>query len=300
MQTPDLLIGGHACGDHALAVNPFVSNRYHFGMLLGVADLDAEQAYHRGKQWLHNAWLHGPGCIWGLGVELRADRNEVAVLAGLAIDAHGRELLVSDEMCVDITRWYEDKRPDDLAIDDHGDGTFTFEVHVELCHESCLDRPVPSISEPCEDVHLDTAYSRSIERGLPRIVAGPAPAEPDDGYGRLRQFAGEEPVTDPLVQEALDAVSAAADADKPIVRRTSFRRLAAADSVDLAPHQGAPSWSPWSGDGCVPLADLRVTLRDDNGALTVVDTDDATTIDPLIRPTHVRTRTAQELGFDRP
>lgn len=300
MQTPDLLIGGHQCGDHALAVNPFVSNRYHFGMLLGVADLETEQAYHRGKQWLHNAWLHGPGCVWGLMVELRTDRNEIVVLAGLAIDAHGRELRVTDEMCVDITRWYEEKRPDDLEVTDNDDGTLTFEVHVELCHESCLDRPVPSISEPCEDVNLDTAYSRAIERGLPRIVGGPAPEEPDDGYGLLRQFTGQDPVASPIVADALQAVDDASVEDKPAVCRTWFRRLAAADSLAIAPEEGAPPWSPRAGDGCVPLADLVVTLRDDNGALSVVADDEATTIDNFIRPTHVRSRTVQELSFHHP
>src|SRR5690349_2281175 len=108
MSVPDLVLADQ-CGDVALPVNPFVSNRYHFGMLLGVADLEAEQAYHRGKSWLHNAWLHGTGAVWGLRVEIRADHGEVVVAPGLAVDGHGRELSVADPMCVDLVRWFDER-----------------------------------------------------------------------------------------------------------------------------------------------------------------------------------------------
>src|SRR5690349_9477981 len=53
--SPDLILTSPTCDDVTLPVNPFVSNRYHFGMLLGVADLDTDQGYHRGKTWLHTA-----------------------------------------------------------------------------------------------------------------------------------------------------------------------------------------------------------------------------------------------------
>src|SRR5690242_14440471 len=84
--SPDLILTTSTCDDVTLPINPFVSNRYHFGMLLGVADLDTDQGYHRGKAWLHTAWLHGDGTVWGLQAELRTGTNELAVLPGLAID----------------------------------------------------------------------------------------------------------------------------------------------------------------------------------------------------------------------
>ncbi len=302
MSSPDVIAkrcdctGPCRCGDVALAVNPFVSNRYHFGMLLGVADLEAEQAYHRGKSWLHNAWLHGIGVVWGLGVEVRADRNEVVVHRGLAIDCRGRELYVAHDMCVDLGRWFAERRPDDLEVVDRPDGGLTFFVHVELCHDTCLDRPVPSISEPCEDSTFDTAYSRAVERGLPRLVGGPAPDEPVSWYPRLRQFFGQLPVTDDLVTDARAAVEAANPADRAAICLGWFRRLAAADTLELQPEEGAAGWSPVAGDGCVPLADLFVHLRPDSDGFTVVADGDAPTAwDNLVRPAHVRTRTIQEL-----
>ncbi|MBK5223789.1 MAG: hypothetical protein JJE52_13155 [Acidimicrobiia bacterium] len=290
MACPDLITSDDRCGDVALPVNPFVANRYHFGMLLGVADLETEQAYHRGKSWLHNAWLHGPGVVWGLRVEVRADHDEVVVHPGLALDAHGRELRVADQMCVNIAEWFATRRPDDLEVDDAPDGGVQFIVHVELCHDSCLDRPVPSVAEPCGDASFDTAYSRSIERGLPRIVAGPAPGAGPFPYPRLRQLAGQEPVTDDLVTTALDEIAAADAADGAALREVWFQRLAAEDTMDLEPEEGA-AWSPEADDGCVLLAELQIHLDPDGG---VVD-DESTTVDNWVRSSHVRTRTIQEL-----
>ncbi|MDH3299294.1 MAG: hypothetical protein OES24_02195 [Acidimicrobiia bacterium] len=302
MASPDVIVNGSdQCGDVALPVNPFVSNRYHFGMLLGVADLEAEQAYHRGKTWLHNAWLQGSGCVWGLEVQLEASRNEVVVKPGLAIDGHGRELKVSADMCVDITAWFKERRPDDLDITDNGDGTLSFTVHVELCHDSCLDRPVPSIAEPCEGGRQDTAYSRAVERGLPRIVAGPVPDDPPPIYPLVRQFLGHLPVVDEVVTAAIDEVNAAEPATRPAAALRAFRRLAAVDTMALGPQEGATGWSPLAGDGCVPLAQLAVHLRDDDGTLSLVVADDqASTVDNTVRPTLLRTSAIQEFPVHMP
>ena len=303
MSSPDLLVADDRCGHTTLPVNPFVSNRYHFGMLLGVADFETDQAYHRGKAWLHNAWLHGSGVVWGLDVEIRPEANEVVVSPGLAIDGHGRELSVSEPMCVDLGAWFAQRRPDDLEVQTRPDGDLTFTAHVELCHDSCLDRPVPSISEPCEDASFDTAYSRAVERGLPRIVV-PRPA-PALNAPRLREFFGQLPVTHDEVTEARAAVEAADPADRAATCLNWFRRLAAADVTELVPEPDAPSWSPIAGDGCVPLAELRVRLHPDGDGFTVVDTEepddpedgeiDSTVSDTSIRPSLLRTRTIQEL-----
>ena len=51
-----------------LPASPFTALQYHFGMLLGVDDLETAQAYPRGKIRLHNAWLHREGVVWGFNV----------------------------------------------------------------------------------------------------------------------------------------------------------------------------------------------------------------------------------------
>lgn len=282
----------------ALQVNPFVSNRYHFGMLLGVDDLETEQAYHRGKTWLHHAWMHGSGVVWGLDVELRADDGVVVVHPGFAVDGHGRELVVASEMCLDLPAWFTERRPPGLEVVDEDDDVVSFDVQVELCHDTCLDRPVPSISEPCEGAALDTAYSRTVERGWPRLV--PPRPEPPDPYPLLRQLLGQAPATDPLVADALADLADADPGDAPSTFLDWSRRVAAADVTALRPQEGAPGWSPYAGDGCVLLADLHAVLRTAGGTTEVVpDDEDAeaegTWVDVLVRPALVRTLTAQEL-----
>jgi hypothetical protein len=261
-----------------LPLNPFVSNRYHFGMLLGVADLDTEQGYHRGKGWLHNAWLHGPGTVWGLAVEVTPDNNEVVVHPGLALDGNGRELHVGERLCVDLGRWFAERRPEGLDVTEEADGSVRFTVHVRLCARQCLDRPVPAVSETCSGSDNGTAYSRTVEQALPELTAGPAPDLPVAPYPRLRQLAGQIETTDPV-----DFLRA-------------LRRLIALDTIDLAPEGGPGALYPVDGEGCVVLAQIDAHLQPDQDRWTVLAD---TAVDNAVRPAHVRTATIQELLFAR-
>ena len=59
----------HAQGDHASGcaeVPEFRRLRYLYGQMLGAADFQAEQSYHRDKLSLHNRCLHGYGVVCGL------------------------------------------------------------------------------------------------------------------------------------------------------------------------------------------------------------------------------------------
>jgi hypothetical protein len=74
--------------------------RYFDGQLLGVDDLRAEQEYHRSMRYLHNR-LHGSGVASGFDVGV-VD-GEVHVGPGLAIDAAGREIVLTEAVCLDAT-----------------------------------------------------------------------------------------------------------------------------------------------------------------------------------------------------
>ena len=107
--------------------DPFVALHPHYGMLLGVADFQADQAYHRGKMRLHNAWAHGWGVLWGLGVSVDASKGEVAVAPGLALDGRGRELHNDGAMCLNVARWFEAHRNDAGFVFTDTAGVITFE-----------------------------------------------------------------------------------------------------------------------------------------------------------------------------
>lgn len=302
-------VAGDGCSG-ALPYSPFYAPRYHFGMLLGVDDFETEQAYHRGKMRLHNAWLHGEGVVWGFRVDAPAAaqggalRGELRVAPGFALDGAGRELYLEGPACVSVPAWYEEHRDDpDFhdAFEVDAGGTVRFEGYVSACFRACLARQVPAISEPCAGATGDTAYSRARETVELRLVPGPLPdrAYP---YRRLRLlFALEEPVGGDLAadeQAVLDARDAvlALDADaRPAAWLEAFRRFAALDAMDLAPAEtpevGEATLFPEPDDTCVVLARVEVELTPGGGSYTLT----GAVVENEVRRSHVATSTIQEL-----
>jgi len=290
----DTAIATTDCEPVVLPISPFVSNNYHFGMLLGVTDLDTDQGYHRGKAWLETGWLHGEGVVWGFDVQVDAAHREIKVEPGLAITAAGRDVYLDRELCVDVGAWFDQRRPDDLEVEDRADGAKLFDVHLLAHPRVCLDRPVPAISEPCNGGGGDTAYSRAVETAQLTLESGPAP-DRIDKYVKLRQFLGVLPATDAEVVDARNEVASAAD--PTAIRLRWLRAFAADDATALAPP--TPTAVPFAADAdaAVVLADLHVVLLSDGaGGWSITDTGaDATTVDIRVRPAHVATTTITEL-----
>jgi hypothetical protein len=299
-------------GSALLPANPFYAPRYHFGMLLGVDDFETEQAYHRGKLRLHNAWLHGEGVVWGLRVSATeqgdpaALTGEIRVEPGFALDAAGRELYLEHPACLSLPAWYEANR-EELDLEPGEDGAITFNAHVIACFRACVARPVPAISEPCVGAGTDTAYSRARETVELRLVLGDPP-ERHYPYHRLRLLFGladpvepddeDDPYPDSQVVADREAILALDAEEQPPAYLEAFRRLAAYDEMDLAPAAlrgdgGESLLFPADDDTCVVLAAVNgITLRSLNGRLTLTD---LALVDNTVRPSHVATATIQEL-----
>lgn len=290
-ETPDTKSCGCADGGGPLP-SPFCSLHYHFGMLLGVADLETEQAYHRGKMWLHNGWLHRAGVVWGYGVAADPAHGEIRVRPGLALDALGRELHLENDACLDVAAWFADRRkkaPADAAwfTEDAITGAITFDAHVVIRFRSCLTRQVPALSEPCENAGTATAYSRRCEtvdilfrpgRFPDPFSGGAVPAGPP--YRRLRLYFG-------LDAPRRDGAGVIEPEDLAILLAPrsveTFRRLAALDGIDLQP--------PTGDDFVVVLADVTgVTLAKDGDGWKFT----AAEVHPEVRPAHVATAAMQE------
>jgi hypothetical protein len=87
----------HRCGrDCGCVVSE--RNRYFTGKFLTARDLAGEQQYLVGRHRLHNRLLHGWGVVCGLRVSHHPDpdcaRRWVEVQPGIAIDCHGREVVL--------------------------------------------------------------------------------------------------------------------------------------------------------------------------------------------------------------
>lgn len=310
-------------GSELLPLSPFTALRYHFGMLLGVADFETDQGYHRAKMRLHNAWLHRAGVVWGFGVLADVDHGEVRVLPGLALDAAGHELHLEADACINVNEWF-DKHEKDAGFNLNRD---SFDVCVAIRFKPCLTRQVPALLEPCENASTGTAYSRVAETIEILLMPGLAP-DPIPPYHRLRVLFELEippPITqaevdalkakesaktisadelaklgqirrDQEVLDALDKIRALAPQDQPAGLLQAFHRFAALDEMDLQPaksEDGARTLLfPGRENEPVFLANisgLSLKKDDDNWKLS------GGKVDTSVRPSHVATTTIQDL-----
>lgn len=299
---------GRGTEDGLLPAGPYTSLVPHFGMLLGVDDLETVLAYPRGKSRLHNAWLHGEGVVWGFGVSVDAASHELKVAPGLALDAAGHELHLDAEACLDFGKWYaahKDEKEFDFQVD-AGTGAVTFTAHVVARFTACLTRPVPAIAEPCDGAKGDTAYSRAFETVELLLRPGKAP-EKKYPYRRLRILFrledrrpdgdGKDDVFD-AVKAIRDAVEAKPLADQPKAFLEAFRDLAALDEIDLSPKKGKDG----ERDSLFPKEPAEVVLAD-VGPIVLAKTSSGHAlkapplpdVDVTVRPSHVATSTIQEL-----
>ncbi|MGW8779151.1 hypothetical protein ACWGNM_13890 [Streptomyces sp. NPDC055796] len=305
--------GPGPCGGDELPVNPFLALRVAFGMLLGEDDFRVLMGNPRGKLMLHNAWLHGPGVVWGLGTV--RDGDELRVLPGLAVDGLGRELTLEAAWCVSLTAWARDwieahppgEEPKDAAADaPAAEGSepgpprrHTVEAWILAEFASCPDRPVPALADPCDVTRRHDDFSRIVETARITIRStAPAPWRP---YHRVRVLLGldEAAPGDTAGQEALrEAVEVArvpADRRAPALL-AAFRRLAAADATALAPERAegdmCPPWAPVAEDHApVVLARLAVALSEYDGCVRIEEV----RADPSVRTALLPATTVQEL-----
>ncbi len=288
--------------------SPFLALNAHFGMLLGVPELEILSSYPRGKARLHNSWLHGHGVVWGYGVRVgkksgdAADQTpdqELRVEPGLALAPAGQELFLERAACLDLGAWFA-RHEDDVRSDDsfsETDGVVSFDAHVSLRPRACLTRPVPAIAQPCSDDASGTAFSRLSEQVDLRLEPGRPDPPPAPAYHRLRVlFALEEAVlpADQEVLDARDAVLALAAEKQPRAYLDAFRRYAALDTADLGAQAG--SLFPAPDDAPIVLAVVSgVRLRRQDDLWLLVSDPPPPAVDITVRPSLVRSATIQEL-----
>jgi hypothetical protein len=80
---------------------PYERSNYYAGKLLTSRELEAEQRYMNDKRRLMNRLTQGQGILAGLGV-LAADDSSLAVQAGCALDASGREIVVPQTLVLKL------------------------------------------------------------------------------------------------------------------------------------------------------------------------------------------------------
>ena len=120
-----------------------VRNRYFYGKLLDVTQLEREQSYFVERSRLINRLTLGTGVVCGLSVRVRD--GEIVVGPGVAVDGFGREIVVTEPFAV----------PDPWTLTDEcGDPTGERRQNgpVVLClaYHECLVDPAPVLVSDCE------------------------------------------------------------------------------------------------------------------------------------------------------
>jgi hypothetical protein len=95
-------------------------NHWYVGKLMGPRDFAADPDYLLSRHRLHNRMLHGWGIVCGLEVEHdprpECARRWVVVTPGLALDCHGRELVLKHELRFELPLDSEHTEPFLLAL----------------------------------------------------------------------------------------------------------------------------------------------------------------------------------------
>ncbi|GAA0497733.1 hypothetical protein ACFQ2B_02675 [Streptomyces stramineus] len=283
------------------AADPFTSLAAHFGMLLGVADLETVVGHAWAKVRLHNAWLHGGGVVWGFGISVEGPSREVQVSPGLAVDGLGRELHLPTLSCLDIAQWLEENR-ERVTMRETPEGD-TFDAHVVARFRACLARPVPALVSPCEGADAETAFSRLRETA--ELLLVPQRSVRTVRYPRLRRLFGlpgtGDAKRDAAVGREVDPLRAraenAAESERPDVWLDAVRRCAALDTVDRRP----AGLDGQDGSALLPGAEPADVVLGDLTGLRLTTVDGATTacvgaVDVATRTSHVDTTTLVELA----
>lgn len=167
--------------DEATEVKSFTRPRYFFGQLLDVRHFESEQDYFRRKLSLLNQMVSGYGVVCGLDVKPGPDDHSVIVEPGVALDKHGREIVVpchSKKVPIESMPPVEPAKPSDTGPyeppggDCHDDNW----VQLVICYSERKTDPEPVFSGGCEPQSNACSHGAVREMYELKIVPGRAPA----------------------------------------------------------------------------------------------------------------------------
>lgn len=96
--------GGGCCCPTCRGLKPFEQPLWSAGQVLSSADLSSLQTYIKGKNRLHNRYLHGWGVVCGLEVVCDDCEGSVTIRAGFAIDPCGEDIVVAEDTRFDVVK----------------------------------------------------------------------------------------------------------------------------------------------------------------------------------------------------
>ena len=126
-------------------------NRYFYGKLLDEFHLRMETEYHNNKRWLLNRLSLGNGVLCGL--EVTTENGRLCISSGVAIDAWGREIIVSTDVSINPWEMNGNVCQPSQALDPTEDHT----VYLCLAYRECLTDFSPVLVTECESRNQSAA-----------------------------------------------------------------------------------------------------------------------------------------------
>ena len=178
-----------------------VRNHYFRGKLLDAYHMQLETDYVNKKRWLMNRLVLGSGVALGLDVKRGTDHRSIVITPGLAIDWHGREVIVAKETppiaidpavvkaAVDHHKRQEEPRAPKKPAGAGGggkpsQGAMLIWVQVRIAYDEELADPVPA--DPGTECGPAQCVPGSI-REVYQVKFEPAPDWPDWCQCPIRQ-----------------------------------------------------------------------------------------------------------------
>lgn len=162
-------------------IGPFQRNHYFTGKLLVERDFTDEQRYVIDKLRLHHQGLHGTGVVCGL--KITPHQNEdcrdryVCIEPGSAVDCCGREILLLERECIDLSRLEAVQALTAAAEAENGDA----EPHtLQICirYRECPTEEIPVLYDECGCNSTQCAPNRILESWQIEVLVDPDPHTP--------------------------------------------------------------------------------------------------------------------------
>jgi len=199
--------------------------QYFNGQRLFASDLDASEGFHREMRWLHNQSLHQPGVGAGYAVSGDKGAREVSVQPGYAIDAEGREIVLTQARTLTVPP---------VSGEENGKPAY-YDLTVSYPNERDLEE-----SETREGICLP--------RGVVRLKE-----EPVFCWVRLTPCPDLQPV-DPVLKQDLEDARRLRLARAEVLDCRLNRALSTAQRLDARPHNipyvacGSSGGEGWQAD----------------------------------------------------
>jgi hypothetical protein len=199
--------------------------QYFNGQRLFASDLDAAESFHREMRWLHNQSLHQPGVGAGYAVSGGKGEREVSVQPGYALDAEGREIVLTQARTLTVPP---------VSGEENGKPAY-YDLVVSYPNERDLEE-----SETREGICLP--------RGVVRLKE-----EPVFCWVRLTPCPDLQPV-DPVLKQDLEQALRIRLARAEVLDCRLNRALSTAQRLDARPHNipyvacGTSGGAAWQAD----------------------------------------------------